>query len=537
MPDYDRDPKRYEHYENYSLKPLATAVGRLLRAPGELRGQPDIVYARGGEDTLAADLFMVRPFTGAVIYGESCRRAYTLYAPQVWMRQRRVLFPSFEIIGSHMGNPQQGREVIDWIAQGLVPIPVPRVYEADEAPRAFQAMHDNSVSGSFVVHLTAPGRGLKTEREADEANGSLFHDEKYVSVRIDRLHATAARGRATGGDRVARVTLRGDGGRPPTLARDAIYQIGDAFRRLEGERDLAGVILTGEGSVAFLAGQDLRQLYDDVQDVSSALTIARDAQRIFDAIEAFPRPVIGVVNGVALGGGHELLVCAHYRIATRSPRVRLAQPEIELGIMPGFGGTQRLTRLLIEKFGLERGVREALEMNLTGRHYEVDEAFEAGLLEEVVERGALQRAYDLIAAEAPTGDGPLARARQARRKARASWSAPGLLPDRFLEEDARLRLLVRQATEPGIGRGVPAVRAIEATLHGLRQGFEAGCELEARLFATLVVDERYGRHGIRQFLERQEPEPLPPARTKDLGSDGAGESRQEKTGRRTDGER
>src|SRR5258708_34582271 len=89
-----------------------------------------------------------------------------------------------------------------------------------------------------------------------------------------------------------------------------------------------------------------RQLYDDVRDIPAAEAIAVDAQRIFDAIEAFPRPVIGVVNGVALGGGHELLVCAHYRVATRSPRVRVAQPEIELGIMPGFGGTQRLTRLL-----------------------------------------------------------------------------------------------------------------------------------------------------------------------------------------------
>ncbi|HEU4403358.1 MAG TPA: zinc-binding dehydrogenase, partial [Candidatus Polarisedimenticolia bacterium] len=284
MPDYDRDRAAYERYENLTLKPLAGAVGRLLRAPGEHRGQPDIVFARGDEDTLAADLFMVRPFTGAVVYAERRRRAYTLYAPQVWMRQRRACFPSFEIIGSHMGNPQQGREVIDWIAQGLVTVPPPRVYEADEAPRAFQAMHDNTASGSFVVHLTAPGRGLKTEREIDAANGAVFMDEKYVTVRIDALSGGAAEAgegarpggaapapAAGGATHVARVTLRGDAGRPPTLARDAVYQIGDAFRRLEKDARIAGVILTGEGSVAFLAGQDLRQLYDDVQDPKEAL--------------------------------------------------------------------------------------------------------------------------------------------------------------------------------------------------------------------------------------------------------------------------
>jgi acrylyl-CoA reductase (NADPH)/3-hydroxypropionyl-CoA dehydratase/3-hydroxypropionyl-CoA synthetase len=549
MPDYDSDPGRYEHYENYTLKPLASAVGRLLRAPGEQRGQPDVVFARGAEDTLAADLFMVRPFTGTVVVSESIRRAYTMYAPQVWMRQRRILFPAFAILGSHMGNPQQGREVIDWIAQGLIAIRPPRVYAAGEAPRAFQAMHDNTASGAFVVHLTAPGRDLATEREIDEANGAEFRDDRYVTVRIDALRpadAGAADAGASGppaegrgtwdargahaarGTHVARVTLRGDAGRPPTLARDAIYQIGDAFRRLATDERLAAVILTGEGSVAFLAGQDLRQLYDEVEDAGAALAIARDAQRIFDAVEAFPRPVIAVVNGVALGGGHELLACAHYRLAVRSPRVRLGQPEIELGIIPGFAGTQRLTRMLVDRFGLERGVREALEMILSGRHYEAEEALALGLLDELLEANALQRAYALAAEHAAglrDGDGPgatdrLAAARAARRAAREAWRLPLTLPADFLKGDERLRLLLRQALDPAVGRAAPAVRAVEATLAGLREGFEKGCEREARLFAALVVDERYGRRGIRGFLERREPPPLPPRRTVDLSGGG-----------------
>jgi acyl-coenzyme A synthetase/AMP-(fatty) acid ligase/enoyl-CoA hydratase/carnithine racemase/NADPH:quinone reductase-like Zn-dependent oxidoreductase len=526
MPDYDADPARYEHYETFTLKPLASAVGRLLRHPGELRGQPDLVYARGAEDTLAADLFMVKPFTGRVVYGEAVRRAYTMFAPQVWMRQRRVQFPGFEIIGSHMGNPQQGREVIDWIAQGLIRVPPPRVYEADEAPAAFQAMHDNTASGSFVVHLTSPARGVSTVRELDEANGATFIDEKYVTVRIDAPRgapagaapaAPAGRGSATGATQVARVTLRGEGGRPPTLARDAIYQIGDAFRKLRDDARVGVVILTGEGSVAFLAGQDLRQLYDDVQDIEAAETIARDAQRIFDDIEAFPRPVIAVLNGVALGGGHELFTCAHYRLAVRSERVRVGQPEIDLGIIPGFAGTQRLTRLLIDRLGYERGVREALEMILGGRHYEVDEARALGLLDETVERDALQRAYALAWEETRGGGGGRLRAaRDVRRRARERWSAPQPPPRGFLDDDARLRLLLRQAMDAGTGRGVPAVRAVEAMLHGLTHGFEEGCRREARLFASLVVDERYGRKGIRRFLDRQEPPPLPPRRTEIL---------------------
>jgi acrylyl-CoA reductase (NADPH)/3-hydroxypropionyl-CoA dehydratase/3-hydroxypropionyl-CoA synthetase len=511
MPDSDRDRKRYEHYETFTLKPLATAVGRLLRSPGETRGQPDLVVARGSEDTLAADLFMVRPFTGAVVYAESCARAYTLYAPQVWMRQRRILFPTFEILGTHMGNPQQGREVIDWIGQGLLPLRPPRVVEAREAPAAFQAMHENAAGGPFVVHLTAPGRGLTTEREIDERNGAIFFDEKYVTVRLDALPGRP--------EHLARVTLRGEAGRPPTLARDAVYQIGDAFRRLAGDRRVCAVVLTGEGSVAFLAGQDLRQLYDEVQDAGAALTIARDAQRIFDAIESFPRPVIAVVNGVALGGGHELLSCAHYRIAVRSPRVRVGQPEIELGIIPGFAGTQRLTRLLIDRLGIERGLGEALEMILNGRHYDVDEARALGLFEEVVEGNALQRACALAGEHARGADRPLAAAREGRLRARQAWRRPVDLPDQLLDGDVRLRHLLKQALDPGIGRGVPAVRAVEAVLHGLRHGFEAGCDREARLFASLVVDERHGRRGIRRFLDRREPAPLPPPRPRTLSAD------------------
>jgi enoyl-CoA hydratase/carnithine racemase len=524
MPDSDRDRSRYEHYETYTLKPLATAVGRLLRTGGETRGTPDLVLSRGDEDTLAADLFMVRPHTGAVVYVESRRRAYTMYAPQVWMRQRRVVFATFEIIGTHMGNPQQGREVIDWIARGLLSVPAPRVHEADEAPAAFQTMHENGARGAFVVRLTAPGRGLTTEREIDVANGAMFFDEKYVSVRLDPIEGAVGAGRAgaagAGPARIARVTLRGDAGRPPTLARDAVYQIGDAFRRLRDDPLVAAVILTGEGSVAFLAGQDLRQLYDEVHDAGAAHAIARDAQGIFDSIESFPRPVVAVINGVALGGGHELLTCAHYRIAVRSPRVRIGQPEIELGIIPGFAGTQRLTRLLIDRLGPERGLAETLEMILDGRHYEIEEAKALGLVDEVVESDALQRAYALTIEHARGAVQPLAAALEARRNARRTWSLPIDLPAGSIERDERLRLLLEQALHPSIGRGVPAVRAVEAILHGLRHGFEAGCEKEARLFASLVVDERHGRRGIRRFLERQPPVPLPPPRTKRLSIEG-----------------
>lgn len=159
-------------------------------------------------------------------------------------------------------------------------------------------------------------------------------------------------------------------------------------------------------------------------------------------------------------------------------------------------------------------------MILNGRHYEVDEAKDLGLIDEVVEGNALQRACALAAGLARGEPGPLAAALEARRRARQAWRRPVDLPEGLLDGNGRLRLLLKQALDPAIGRGVPAVRAVEAIVHGLRHGFEAGCEKEARLFASLVVDERHGRRGIRRFLDRQEPAPLPPPRPRNLSSDG-----------------
>jgi acrylyl-CoA reductase (NADPH)/3-hydroxypropionyl-CoA dehydratase/3-hydroxypropionyl-CoA synthetase len=112
MPDYDTDAEGYRRYQDATLKPFGQAVGRLLATPDNPRGYPDVIVERAGQDTLGTSTFVARPFTGAVIYLEpTAGRRLSFYAPNVWMHGKRVLLPSFAILGSHLSNAHQARPV------------------------------------------------------------------------------------------------------------------------------------------------------------------------------------------------------------------------------------------------------------------------------------------------------------------------------------------------------------------------------------------------------------------------------------------
>jgi len=150
-----------------------------------------------------------------------------------------------------------------------------------------------------------------------------------------------------------------------------------ALDSLERERDSRVLILTGAGDKAFIAGADINEF-----EGRTALT-QREAMkglRIFTAIEDFPKPVIAMINGFCLGGGLEVALACDIRIA--SDTARLGQPEINLGIIPGGGGTQRLTRLV--------GEGKAMELILTGDAIDAAHAREIGLVNEVVAAGDLR---------------------------------------------------------------------------------------------------------------------------------------------------
>lgn len=141
--------------------------------------------------------------------------------------------------------------------------------------------------------------------------------------------------------------------------------------------DYRGLILTGDGEKAFVAGADIKELAALTRD--QALAFAQNGQRLFKLIEDCPKPVIAAVNGYALGGGCELAMACHIRIAAEE--ARFGQPEVNLGIIPGYGGTQRLTQLV--------GRGKALELMMTGDMVTAQQALSIGLVNHVVPRVSL----------------------------------------------------------------------------------------------------------------------------------------------------
>ena len=120
MPDYDLDADGYRAYQDATLKPVGQAAGRLLATADNPRGYPDLIVERAGQDTLGVSAFIARPHGGRIVYLEGGEgRRFSFYAPNVWMHQKRILFPGFAILGSHLANAHQAAEVVQLDAGAL----------------------------------------------------------------------------------------------------------------------------------------------------------------------------------------------------------------------------------------------------------------------------------------------------------------------------------------------------------------------------------------------------------------------------------
>jgi enoyl-CoA hydratase len=180
-------------------------------------------------------------------------------------------------------------------------------------------------------------------------------------------------------DGLALITIR----RPEklnALNQAVISELGEAFRMAREDASVKALILTGAGEKAFVAGADIGELAN--VDAQEAERLSRRGQDIFRALETMRKPSVAAINGFALGGGLELTMCCTIRIA--SPNAKLGQPEVKLGIVPGYGATQRLPRLI--------GRGRALELLLSGESIDAAEAHRIGLVNAVVPQS------DLIAA-------------------------------------------------------------------------------------------------------------------------------------------
>ena len=229
------------------------------------------------------------------------------------------------------------------------------------------------------------------------------------------------------------------------LNEQTVTELERVFLEARSDEAIRAVILTGGGEKAFVAGADIGELAK--MTPLTGKDVARRGQQVLNTIERMPKPVIAAINGFALGGGCEIALACHIRIA--SEKAQLGLPEVTLGIIPGYGGTQRMARLL--------GKGKALELILTGDRVPAAEAERIGLVNKVVPAEQLMS---------------------------------------FAEEMAR-----RIAS-----RGPIAVRsAIEAVMSGSDMGFEEGQVLEATLFGLLAATDDM-KEGMSAFLEKRQAE-------------------------------
>ncbi|MDX2007705.1 MAG: enoyl-CoA hydratase-related protein [Meiothermus sp.] len=200
-------------------------------------------------------------------------------------------------------------------------------------------------------------------------------------------------------DHIATVTVT----RPKALNalnQDVLIELAQAVDVLTQDPEVRVAIFTGDGDRAFVAGADISQIAE-VQDVFAAREFALMGQTVFTEVANLPFPTIAAINGFALGGGLELALACDLR--TASSKAKLGLPEVGLGIIPGFGGTQRLPRLI--------GRGRALDLIFTGRHVPAEEALGLGLVNRVAE-SALEAALEIARAILKNGPVALALAKE-----------------------------------------------------------------------------------------------------------------------------
>jgi len=175
LPDVRRDSAAFREavraFQERTIKPFGSAVGRLLRSADNPRGAPAVIIERAAHDALAMSTSLVQPFTGRVVYFESmAQRRYSFYAPQVWTRQRRILMPSASILGTHLCNAYEVTRMNEMVDAGLLEVTAPTVVPWSDLPAAHQAMWDNQHAGAtYVVNHALPAVGLRTVDELFEA--------------------------------------------------------------------------------------------------------------------------------------------------------------------------------------------------------------------------------------------------------------------------------------------------------------------------------------------------------------------------------
>jgi enoyl-CoA hydratase len=451
----------------------ARALGRAVWNVFGPRVSPDFVVERPGQSTLHFSTFLVRDYDE---HDElSCG----------WV----VLQGKYDlsIRGSHMYRTGQAWEVLRLLSERRIVMEEGDLEITDLAglPQVQQKMLEGRMTrpkGVALVQAAAAGRTVKEYESAylgEELRQADPERGRYLSLHLC--------------EGIALLTIE----RPDALnalSSDLLDQLEGIVKELENGGTLEGqsvraLLLRGTGR-AFMAGADVTGFVNATAGAVDAL--ASKVIAVWGRFENLPLPVTALIDGFALGGGNELAMSAHYRIVTEN--ALLGQPEIKLGIFPGYGGMQRLPRLV--------GPWNAAELILNGEPIDGRRALQIGLADDFCPSStALLRAFR-VARELAGGTLSLARrdwnaiARRQRAEVSELLNSPGLnrllhahAPDAAGAEDLRA------------ARAFAARVALEALQTGYEQGFAAGLVNDARLFGKITASPS-GQFWVRRFLEK-----------------------------------
>ncbi len=265
-------------------------------------------------------------------------------------------------------------------------------------------------------------------------------------------------------DNIAVITIDAPGEKMNTLKAEFASEVRGIIRQIRDNKELRGAVFISAKADNFIAGADINMIAR-CHSAQEAEALARQGQQIMAEIHGLSIPVIAAIHGACLGGGLELALACHGRVCSDDDKTRLGLPEVQLGLLPGSGGTQRLPRLI--------GVSGALEMILTGKQLRPRQALKAGLVDEVVPQTILLQ----TAIELALKGRPASRAVPARERILAGPLGRSLL----------FRLVAKKTHHKTQGNYPATERILQVIETGLAQGCSSGYAEEARAFGELAM--------------------------------------------------
>ncbi|WP_283778021.1 fatty acid oxidation complex subunit alpha FadJ [Proteus faecis] len=266
-------------------------------------------------------------------------------------------------------------------------------------------------------------------------------------------------------DKVGVITIDVIGDKVNTLKAEFVQQFQDVLKQAQQHSGVKGLIITSGKKESFIAGADISMIAD-CKTKEEASALAKAGQDLFTQIENYPLPVVAAINGVCLGGGLELALACHGRICSDNSKTRLGLPEVQLGLLPGSGGTQRLPRLI--------GVTSALDMILTGRQVNAKRALKLGLVDDVVSQDIL---LDVAAKWILVG-----KKEQRKHSMMDRFWANTTLGRNILFGQAKKRTLAKTK-----GHYPAAERILHVIERGLEKDIQTGFKEEANAFGELAM--------------------------------------------------